>query len=230
MNQQLARKLNVFQRVQQFCNANTATLNTIPFAVELQTNLSNIITELRTLSQVKNTGKNTMRENTMQKRDLRDAIYQTLASINQTAQLIAFDLPRFDEKFQLRRKGKIEALLIEAKGFVQSAQGFQNEFVKYGMAVNFIEQLNTDITTLEQSINNQNLGRVTKTSADKQIEETIDRGMLTINRLDRVIKNAFANREAILSAWKITRQMERTTPTATLPPPAPPQPQASVQA
>ena len=62
-------------------------------------------------------------------------------------------------------------------------------------------------------------------AANAAIDDAVYRGMITVRKLDAIVRNKYANNPAVLAEWASASHTERAPRTpATTPPPPPPTP------
>jgi hypothetical protein len=202
MNDREIRKYHMFIEVSDFATANTALFKSLPVAEELFATVSSIVNQLSEHAVAQVSGNSTARKGASVKAILRDELRQDLQAISRTARAIAIKMDGFEDKFQVPRNGNDRLLINAARAFAADAAPFTTEFVKYGLADNFLEELNRDIELFENAFKEKITGKETRVSATAAIDEAIDQGMDAVRQLDAIVKNRFNNDSAKLAAWE----------------------------
>jgi hypothetical protein len=202
MNDREIRKYHMFLEVGHFATANAALFKTLPLAEELFANVSSIVNQLSEHAVAQESGKSSARKGTSVKAILRDELRQDLKAISRTARAMAIKIGSIEEKFRVPRSENDRLLINSARAFAADAAPFAAEFVKYGLAENFLEELNRDIELFENAFKEKIAGKEARVSATAGIDEAINQGVDAVRQLDAIVKNRFSNEPTKLAAWE----------------------------
>jgi hypothetical protein len=229
------RRHQMFVRVKGFGVDHTGDFAANSLGNQLFTDLSGIVTELDTHAAAEASGRGTAREGTSTRAEARDVLRDDLEAINRTARAMAEDTPGIDDKFRLPRGNNDQNLLSAARAFAADAAPLSAQFISHEMPADFLTDLNTDISNMEAAISRQAGGVGDHVSAGVAIDETIDKGMVIVRKLDAIVRNKYLNNQAVLAEWTTASHTERSPkrktagsspPPPNTTPPAPPSPPA----
>lgn len=122
---------------------------------------------------------------------------------------MALVIPGIEDKFRMPRDVKDQDLLSVARAFVADAEPYKAEFIRRGLPADFLKDLKADIIALEQAITGHIQGTEEHVAATAAIDDLIDEGVRTMQELDPVIRNIFADDPATLAQWLSARHVER---------------------
>lgn len=219
------RRLDMFIRARQFGAAHSDAFPANTRGSEVIAELNEVITALQEHATTQASGTRGAKEGTAVKTAAREALREDLEAIARTARVMALTTPGLDDKFRLPRNAGDQAWLAAARSFAQDAAPIKAEFTRRGLPANFLEDLNADIETLEESINSraQKIGK--RVAASAGIDETTGRGMNAVREFDAIVRNVFGNDAATLAEWTSASHVERQPRSASVePPPTPPPP------
>jgi hypothetical protein len=186
-------------------------------------NISGQIGVVENLDAARSTSERSARHGTSSRSDTREALHELLASISETAETMALDLPEVKGKFQRPRANiNDQNMLATARSYAAQAPPFKARFIEYNMPDDFLVRLNSLIDTFEQSISQQNLGRSGRRANSAAIDAALDTAEQDLERLDIAMRNTFRNDPATLAAWESARRLHSGPRKAKTPTPPPP--------
>jgi hypothetical protein len=162
------------------------------------------------------------RQGTASKSSACAALRDVLEAINRTAHVMAFDMPGLDDKFRMPRGGDKD-LLTAARAYVVDATPIRDDFIRFGLPADFIEDLKADIAAFEQATTAQNQSLEQKTASTAAIDDAISRSMKALKQLDAIMRNVLRDDVKMLTAWITASHVERV-PRRRKTPPGPPPP------
>jgi hypothetical protein len=201
-------RYEMLQRTYSFVTNHADLFSERTLARELNTRIGNVLEELKRLSGTQMARINSAMSNTEQKTHARAALRQYLIIMAQTARLIARTIPRFDEQFPVQQGRGDASLLYRARVFAEQAAPHSDVFIRYALAPNFIEELNTHIQNVEHAIRNRSGARTAHKDATAGIEAAIKKGMDAITQLDVIAANTLRGKPDLLAAWKSARHVK----------------------
>jgi len=202
MNDREIKKYHMFLEVGNFAAANFGLFKTLPLAEELFATVSSIVKQLSEHATAQESGKSSARKGGSVKAILRDELRQDLKAISRTARAMAIKIESIEEKFRVPRSENDRLLINSARAFAVDAAPFAAEFVKYGLADNFLEELNRDIELFENAFKEKISGKETRVAATVAIDDAIEQGMDAVRQLDAIVKNRFRDDPAKLAVWE----------------------------
>lgn len=216
------RRYEMFLRVREFVAGRATQFPPTTRAGELAESLVTVIEQIDTHTMTQSSGRSGTLESSASKAAARDELRNDLDAISRTARVMAQTTPGLEDKFRAPRGVSDQALLATARAFAADALPLKTEFTRRGLPDNFLEDLNADITELEQAINQKIQKREVHVAATAAIDSALERGLNVVRELDAIMRNAFAGNAASLAAWFSASHTERSPRrTTTGSPPAP---------
>jgi hypothetical protein len=215
------RRYEMFLRVRRLGMDEAASLASNSFVGELFNKLGQLITELDSHASAQSSGLNSARQSTRSKGVARDELERDLNAISRTARSMSSSVPGLEQKFRPARGLKDQELLTAARVFAADTLPLKAEFLKRGLAANFLEDLDDDINAFEAALTQGAQGRETHVNATATIDDLIERGMNTVRELDPIMHNIFEDKPGKLAAWMSASGVERAPRRATTPTPPP---------
>jgi hypothetical protein len=218
------RRREMFVRVKDFGAVHATDFPPNGLGTRLFTDLEIVITQLATHAADEASGRGTAREGTTTRGTAREALREDLEAINRTARAMSEDVPGIDDKFRLPRGNNDQNLLNAARAFAADAAPLSAQFISHEMPADFLTDLADDIADLEAAISHQSGGVGSHVAAGAAIDDTIDRGVGIVRKLDAIVRNKYVNNSATLAEWTSASHTERA-PRRSAPdaePPAPP--------
>ena len=145
------------------------------------------------------------------------AVRKSRASRNEAHEALLFKLDRIDQTARALKysdfflpPGRSDAALIKAgKTFAVAAVPLKSEFIKHGLAADFIEQLITAFQDLDSAVRdlaiNVEKRRATSTGIDNAFSKTLD----DLARFDALVVNTLSENEAVMAEWEHARRVGR---------------------
>ena len=219
------RRLEMFIRVREFGAAHAAQFPPTSFAGEQLIVVDSVINTLETHTSVQSSGRSTVRQSATSKAVARDELMRDLEAISRTARAMGMTIPGLADKFRIPHHQSNQTVLTVARAALSDALPFKTEFIRRGMPANFMEDLQSDIDELEETIARKAQGAGSQVAATAAIDTEIERGMNAVRELDPVMRNTFSSDPATLAEWQSASHVERPprrtpVPTTTPTPPA----------
>lgn len=217
------RRREMFARVKDFGVAHASDFSPTSLATDLFTALSGVLTQLSSHAAEEASGRGSAKEGTTTRAVAREALREDLEAINRTARAMAEDIPGINDKFRLPRVGNDQNLLSAARAFANDAAPLTAQFREHEMPADFLTDLAADIASLEAAISHQAGGVGDHIAAGAAIDETVEKGVVFVKKLDAIVRNKFANNPATLAEWTSASHTERAPRrSASNAPPPPP--------
>ena len=209
MKKSEARILEMLVRVRQHGLSRAAAFSANSRGRELYDAVDTFIKNMEEHATTQSLHAHASKEKTAQKRVADEALRKLLEAINRTARSMSRLTPGLEEKFRLPSGKDGQRWLATARGFVTEAEPLIDEFVRRGMAPDFIDDLKARILAVEQSRDGraqQSAGRVASTAG---VAEAAEQGLKAVHALDAVVRNIAADNDAELAAWESASHVER---------------------
>lgn len=219
------RKLEMFNRVRDFGVEHAADFAPNSFGSQLLARIDQIVDELDNHGARQTSSRTSSKQGTTTRAQARADLRDTMEAINRTAKAMAHEVSGLDDKFRLPRGTNDQILLTSARAFATDAEQYQQQFIAREHTTDFLDDLNDDIHALEIAMRDQSSGRTHGAGAGADIDDTIDRGMVTVHEFDAVVRNKYRNNSGILAEWTSASHLERDphrhsqTPSTQSPPP-----------
>jgi hypothetical protein len=215
----------MFIRSQQFCVVHSDVLPSNSRGAELLSVLDAVIKELEGHATAQDSGKRASREGTALKNAALASLQEDMKAISRTARAMALTMPGLDDKFRMPQNVGAQGWLTAARTFATEAEPLKDEFIRRGMAANFLEDFKADIAALQELINSKAQKTGAGVAATAAIDDAIERGLNAVRELDAIVRNIFRDNPAVLAEWTSANHIERAPRRANgEAPPAPPAP------
>lgn len=208
MNDLDTNQLAALTRVRDFGAENPTLFPPAKLAGQLLTTITTTVADLNTHATRHVTGSSQARQGTATKASARADLREDLEAINRTARVMALDIPGLDDKFRMPRNSD-QNLLTGARAIREEATAIKDDFLRFGMPEDFLEDLSANIAAVEQAITVQNQGLEQQTAGTAAKNEAIDRGMKVLRQLDAIMRNVLRDDVARLTAWITASHVER---------------------
>ena len=181
------------------------------YGADLFAQLDAVIEGLRAHAYEQSKGRSAVRESTGSKAATRDELRRRMEAINRTARVMAFTLPGLDDKFRMPGRIGDQALLTLARTFGNDAFPLKAEFIKRGLAADFIAELDEAAVSFDAAINRKAQGRGKHVAATAAIDELIERGLRIVRELNALVRNTVSDDASALAAWESASRVEKPT-------------------
>ena len=149
------------------------------------------------------------REKSAQKDVAEEAFHEVMEAISRTARSMKRDIPGVEEKFRLPPSRDGETWLAYGRGFTIEAEPLADEFVRRGMAPDFVDDLKARILAVEQAVNGQAQEWAARVASTAAVTEAIQRGRGAVRELEAIVRNIYKGNEAEVAAWESASHVER---------------------
>lgn len=225
MNDKQRRRFERLVRSRDFGSRRSASFTAGSVGGKALANISSRIEEIESLDAARSTHQRTVEQGTGDRRTARAALGKLIGAISDTSETIALDFPEFKDKFSRPHKNiNDQNLLSTGRSFVAEATPVKARFLEYNMPDTFLDTLNTLISNFEQAINRQNVGEGESSANIAAIDAALKAADLDLDRLDRAVRNQFADDPSTLAAWETARHLQSGPKKTKTPPPPPPPP------
>ncbi|HEY9231134.1 MAG TPA: hypothetical protein VIS78_03285, partial [Blastocatellia bacterium] len=214
-------QLATLTRVRDFGAQHAARFPAGKFAEQLMTQINDAVEELtaQVTTHVASTGQ--ARQGTSSKAAARAALHEDLEVINRIANGLALEITGLNDKFRMPRGGDHD-WLTAARAFAADALPLKDEFVRYGLPADFIDDLNADIAAFEQATAARNQSLQQQVASRAAQDETLARGLQALKQLDILMRTVLRDDVETLSAWLAASHVERVPHRRKQPPPPTP--------
>jgi len=154
----------------------------------------------------------------------RDVLMAQMEVVSRSARGIALTQPGFDEVFQLPRTRSDQAYLTAGRVFVQEAEVGKAQFVRYGLAEDFVANLTRLVDEFERATRAQQVARDKQARARADIRTAFETALAALQTLDTIVPNRLMKDATTRAVWEQDRRVEyarRRRVSATRPQPTP---------
>jgi hypothetical protein len=148
-------------------------------------------------------------EKSAQKTVADEALHALMRTLSRTARSMSRSFPGTAEKFRLPSNKDGETWLACARGFSTEAVPLEDEFVRRGMAPDFVDDLKARILAVEQAAAGQAQAWAARVAATAGLAEAAQKGFEAVRELDIIVRNIYGDNEAELAAWESASRVER---------------------
>ena len=209
MDDNESRRHQMFVRVRDFGQAHASDFTEQSLAKLHFDGLTALISNLDNHAAAESSGHGEARQGTESRAQARAALRDDLDAISRTARAVGEDVPGLEDKFRMPRGNNDQHLLNAARAFKTDATPLQTQFVAHEMPAGFLDELQDHIDALEAAISNQASGIGNHVAAGAAIDDTIDRGVEFVRKLDVIVRNKYADNPATLAEWTSVSHTER---------------------
>jgi hypothetical protein len=215
------RNYEMVLRVDGFGAENAADFPSTTFGGELFAKISASVTNLESHIAARSSGKGSAMAGTSSKTASREALQDALERISRTARAMSATTPGLKDKFRLPQHMTNQDLLGLARAFAQDALPLKNDFLRFAMPADFLDDLNELIDEFDNAIHAQQTGDNSRVMAHAAFDNELESALAAIRQLDAIVRNTYHNNPAKLAAWESARHVERAPRSKPKTPPAP---------
>jgi type I site-specific restriction endonuclease len=149
------------------------------------------------------------KEKTAQKNVADGALHELMELMSRTARSMSKDFPGAKEKFSLPSKRDGETWLVFARGFSTEVVPLEEEFVRRGMAPDFVDDLKARVHAVDQAGEGQERAWAARIEATAGLAKAAQQGLEDVRELDTIVRNVYKDNETELIAWESASHVER---------------------
>jgi hypothetical protein len=177
---------------------------------ELFAKISARATELGNLIAQQVSGSTSARQGTGSKSAAREALHHDLERLRRTARSMSKTIPGIDSKFRIPRNLSDQQLIGVARASAADAIPFKNDFIRFAMPREFLDELNQHIADFETALTNQQTGKGHQVSANAAFDDRMAEVLSDIAQVDPIVRNTFQDDPGRLAKWMTARHVERS--------------------
>jgi hypothetical protein len=130
----------------------------------------------------------------------RNALTRSLQALYYTAQAISTEVPGFDSKFQALLNSD-PRLLTAGASAVNDAAPHKELFIKYAMAVDFLEELEARVQNLRRLVDERKQLKALSGVDEQEVRATYEKALTLATRFDAIMCNTFKDDPIMLQQW-----------------------------
>lgn len=209
MDRGVTSTLEMLVRLDGFKTAHADAFPLTSHGDELFTIINNSIAVLRAQAATQDSKSRASKEGTTVMGVAFDELQDDLEAITRTARAMAITMPGLEDKFRMPRNVGQQKFIAAARAIAQDAVAFKDEFIKRGLPATFLDDLNAQITKVEQAIDERNQATGAGVAATATINNAVEQAMNAARELDAIVRNIFRDDPATLAEWTSARHIER---------------------
>lgn len=186
--------------------------------------MGEVIARLEQLGATQVSSTSSSRQTTTSKSVSRNSLRATLDAMSLAAGAMAESTPGLEDKFLRPRHRGEAALLSAARAFLRDAPPFSAEFIKFGMAADFLTELEQQITEVVEATSERHGHTQSRVAATAELDEAIEDGLKLRRQLNAIVRNSSRNDVGVLAAWESASHIERQSRSAETSTPDTPEP------
>jgi len=209
MNDKEIRSYEMILRVSDFGAEQAAIFPSASLGGELLARISAAAQELGNHHADQVSGNTSARRGTATKAVARAALRKALQRLHRTARSMSQTMPGIDSKFRIQRNMSDQTLLGTAEAAAVDAAPIKNDFIRFAMPADFLEDLNGHIAEFQTALTTQQTGKGHRVMATAAIDDTLEDALSAVRQLDAIVRNTFHDDPARLAAWSSASHVER---------------------
>lgn len=206
-------------RMRDYSVANPLAGNALFTALSAQ--LNQLLTEFDEIAAKENASDGAVREGTALRDVSRTELEEDLQNIARIARAIGEITAGFADNFRLPAQMNDGELIDTALGFAARAEPHAAEFITYGLAADFIDDLRADAAAMQAKIANQSQRIADRKAAGVRLDEKCAQIMVVRRRLDALFRNVHRDDPGMLSLWTSAKHITRRRRSVSPPPTGP---------
>jgi hypothetical protein len=139
----------------------------------------------------------------------REKLRGEMTDISTIAATYAYTIPGIDLVFHIPKNLPEAALLALARSFATQSAQYETQFIKRGLDVKFILNLQAAIDAFETSLTPAEASTDAQVEATAKLGEAVRRGMIARNIMKGILKIKYKNNPARMRAWLSASHLER---------------------
>ncbi len=142
------------------------------------------------------------------KRRAREALLQQIDAIRQSARGMSVSNPGFEDAYQMPRSISDAAIATTAHTFLREAELAKELFVRYQMPPDFLTQLAECVNGFDTACRDHQVTLETLRAARSGTERALESGLMVVEELDTIVRNALSKDPVTLSVWEEARRID----------------------
>jgi len=209
MNDLNVRRLEMSNRVVEFLNANSIPFRKGSPGPQLVNEFKQAVTEIQNLTLAQDSELQESHTRSTSRGNARWALCDALDQITRTSRGMAVSIPELEGKFPPAHGLGDSKLHTRACAFAEYAKRYQKDFVNFGMAPDFIDDLNGKIETFERAVTIHAAGRSAHVATSKLVDDAMQSALNILVQLDPLVENYLIGDSALILKWENVRHTER---------------------
>jgi hypothetical protein len=209
-------------RAKRFATENLAQLTSAVDVTAVLKRLDDVIASFTTHAVAQDANTRSAKGETEKQRQLRLTLRtQEMKPVAEIARRNLRTVPEFKALQMPPRSAKGPAFLASAQAMANAATIHKDALIERGLPVDFLDQFQATLTTLENSVSDREKNRAGRHGATKGLVFEEQEGRSVLKVLDALVQRALRGNEALLATWAGARTIQQrpaspsTTPSTT---------------
>ena len=139
----------------------------------------------------------------------RDNLRDKLDDVSTIADTLAYSIEGIDLLFKIPKNLPDANLLALADAFIERADPYKADFIRYGLETTFITDLETAKQAFEDSLTPPESASEAKVEATAKLDQAARRGMIARTILKGILKVKYKTNPSRMRAWQSASHLER---------------------
>ena len=139
----------------------------------------------------------------------REGLRGEMSEISRTARSMVYEFPGIDLKFRMTRNNNDAELLGKGRAFLAEAEPLKDDFIRYEMNKNFLNDLQMWIDNFENSLDAPGTATDAHVAATAEFGAQTRKGMETVRTMSGAVKNKYRSSVGKLAAWLSASHVEK---------------------
>ncbi len=209
MNDRELRSYEMLMRVDNFGDENVAFFPPNSLGGELFARIKAAVAKLASNLAQQISGSTSAQQGTATKSLAREALRDNLDRLRRTARVMSKTVPGIESKFRIPRNSTDQELIGTAQAFAADALPLKNDFIRFAMPANFLDELSEHIADFQTALSHQQSGIGTRVMATASIDDEQEEALDAKRQLDAIVRNTFHDDAARSAAWTSASHVER---------------------
>lgn len=135
-----------------------------------------------------------------------------MEDISTVADTLAYTIEGVDLLFKVAKDLSDAALIALATAFIERAEPYKAQFVRYGLKPTFIDDLQAAKQAFEDSLTVPESASEAQVEATAKLDPLVRRGMIARNILNGLMKIKYKTNSARMRAWQSATHIDRDNP------------------
>jgi hypothetical protein len=201
------RQMDRSLRVNEFIIARPEAFPAGSHAAELKADYQAAVTEAEEQAARQDAATLDYQEATVEKNGAINSLIEFMRGFNRTARSLNEQFPGLANQFGMPRYADQE-VINRARAFVKAATPIVAEFIKLGMPVNCVTELETGITAVEAGETHQATALDNQTTATAALALALKHEAAIMREINVYIRNYFRKDPATLASWDAASKIE----------------------
>lgn len=209
MNDRTRRLYAMFSRVLIFMTGNINDFQAIPFVAATVSELETETAKIAALAADKVQHTAAAKDSTVSRGDARDNLHDALEDIADVWKTVITGNVEVANKFRMPRSEGDQNFIAVAKAFAAEAEANKQIFLDRGMPTDFIIDLQSKISTFEQSVTHSETSRSARVGTNAAFDEPLRKCKNLVAALEPAVKRTYRSNPQKMAEWLVASHVQR---------------------